>query len=521
MIKIVFWNLFILTFIIGSYTVYIHKKYVSGPLTGNAVRGYQNYKKHPEYHPNLDKVSWLTYWPSPTSFVSNKPDMTKIRVGCFGDSHTQGDETAPGNDYPSVLQKILGDRYQVINFGNGGHGFHQIYTLIDHYIDRYKLDYIIIGPRGFYTYRSMSFNNYWNQGSIPYAQYKIKDDKLVVHEVRGKTTIDKAKRYYGFFPSMELLFDDHVPPSFLKLSYMRYRKEMENPFFKENIKETRRIQRRQIIEIANRGAKLIHYTDFSKDCRAFKDIKHKNYSLTCIEPFIHKFPYLAEMTHPSAFGYYYHAKDIAQLILKSDKKISKIKFHDYQNQIIQQKFKVDDQNLEIHKLSTFLESRVIACLKSNRGYTGIIGEIKSYDNQTQKDQDSVLIGVYMKGEPLASALFLKIPKRDPILENLKNENFYKLKSIPNLYFYELEESSLELSRNVIHSDRDLLKSPLIKTFFTHTKDYTNHYHPKYPTLKMVVDEKLSAYEILRNEKRSELKVEMKLSALCPYSIEKK
>jgi hypothetical protein len=38
---------------------------------------------------------------------------------------------------------------------------------------------------------------------------------------------------------------------------------------------------------------------------------------------------------------------------------------------------------------------------------------------------------------------------------------------------------------------------------------------------MVVDEKLSAYEILRNEKRSELKVEMKLSALCPYSIEKK
>jgi len=48
------------------------------------------------------------------------PDSAPIRVACVGDSITQGAGTKPGKSYPSQLQAILGDKWQVKNFGVGG-----------------------------------------------------------------------------------------------------------------------------------------------------------------------------------------------------------------------------------------------------------------------------------------------------------------------------------------------------------------------------------------------------------------
>lgn len=45
----------------------------------------------------------------------------KIRVSCLGDSITFGlMATSPGKSYPSVLQLMLGETYEVINFGLSG-----------------------------------------------------------------------------------------------------------------------------------------------------------------------------------------------------------------------------------------------------------------------------------------------------------------------------------------------------------------------------------------------------------------
>ena len=44
----------------------------------------------------------------------------KTRVACVGDSITQGVGAAKGGSYPAQLQRLLGDQWQVLNFGVSG-----------------------------------------------------------------------------------------------------------------------------------------------------------------------------------------------------------------------------------------------------------------------------------------------------------------------------------------------------------------------------------------------------------------
>ena len=44
-------------------------------------------------------------------------EVTPILVACVGDSITYGDKAEAGESYPAVLQKLLGARYEVMNFG--------------------------------------------------------------------------------------------------------------------------------------------------------------------------------------------------------------------------------------------------------------------------------------------------------------------------------------------------------------------------------------------------------------------
>jgi acyl-CoA thioesterase I len=46
--------------------------------------------------------------------------QSKIKVACIGNSITEGAGIVEDQRYPSVLQKLLGDKYEVTNFGVGG-----------------------------------------------------------------------------------------------------------------------------------------------------------------------------------------------------------------------------------------------------------------------------------------------------------------------------------------------------------------------------------------------------------------
>ena len=55
-------------------------------------------------------------------YANTKPATEQIKVACVGDSITYGHGVAnwKENNYPAVLQKLLGDGYHVANFGSTG-----------------------------------------------------------------------------------------------------------------------------------------------------------------------------------------------------------------------------------------------------------------------------------------------------------------------------------------------------------------------------------------------------------------
>ena len=91
---------------------YIH--FIQKPLRNLALQSLSRAQKNPFYNSHTRLIGTLPKGENPSSYLRQKPNPRKIRIGCFGDSHTWGTETASGNDYPSQLQRLLGDRYQVI-----------------------------------------------------------------------------------------------------------------------------------------------------------------------------------------------------------------------------------------------------------------------------------------------------------------------------------------------------------------------------------------------------------------------
>ncbi|HEV7402570.1 MAG TPA: GDSL-type esterase/lipase family protein [Chthoniobacteraceae bacterium] len=56
----------------------------------------------------------------PVFSVTTAADEAKKRVACVGDSITQGVGAGKGESYPAQLQKLLGDSWEVQNFGVSG-----------------------------------------------------------------------------------------------------------------------------------------------------------------------------------------------------------------------------------------------------------------------------------------------------------------------------------------------------------------------------------------------------------------
>ena len=59
-------------------------------------------------------------WAAPSTPIDPVHYTAPVRVSCVGDSITQGAGADPGMSYPSQLQALLGDKWQVKNFGVGG-----------------------------------------------------------------------------------------------------------------------------------------------------------------------------------------------------------------------------------------------------------------------------------------------------------------------------------------------------------------------------------------------------------------
>lgn len=293
-----------------------HYLIVERKLKNKALKRVEKLKRNNFFNEATSRLGNLPIKKNPTNFSLVIPDENKIRIGFFGDSHTEGVENIIGNDFPSLLQEIIGEKYQIINFGKGGYNSNQVYIAAKYFSKVFNLDILFLGPRGFYRERTSTFNNYWVSGNIPYSRFILNNNEIVEIVVKGKNLEEKVENYYSFLPSINLLKNDHAPPSLFKLVEMVFQKEFINPFLRKEL-GLGEIQIRLLEELSLIfKKKIIHYTDEEDDCLKFRKVTNKNYSLYCVNNFLGSFPYRAEISHPSAFGHYEHAKKIKNIILK-------------------------------------------------------------------------------------------------------------------------------------------------------------------------------------------------------------
>jgi hypothetical protein len=80
-----------------------------------------------------------------TKEVPYKKNKDKFRILFIGDSFTFGEDVSDRDTYPEILQRKLGDKYEVINLGVHGYGLGQSYLYLKNEGVKYKPDIVILG----------------------------------------------------------------------------------------------------------------------------------------------------------------------------------------------------------------------------------------------------------------------------------------------------------------------------------------------------------------------------------------
>ncbi|MBN2055094.1 SGNH/GDSL hydrolase family protein [bacterium] len=167
------------------------------------------------------------------TFSPEKPEGV-IRIACFGDSFTYGDEVGSRFDYPTLLQRQFNahgyDHVQVLNFGVNGYGLHQSYIMWDRVARAFAPEYLIFGPSGYDTHRSTGFYTYGNPTYI-HARYILDGDGLALIEPLGTTHRERMAALYRFVPHLRYLRYDRYAPFFLQALLPENRRMTRNPFY--------------------------------------------------------------------------------------------------------------------------------------------------------------------------------------------------------------------------------------------------------------------------------------------------
>lgn len=251
--------------------------------------------------------------------LSAKPPRT-IRIGAFGDSFTWGDEVAAGLDFPSQLQKLLGSagRFEVFNFGNSWHGFHQAFKIWEDYGRLFDLDFILLGPEGFGYLRGATFNHgFPTAPDYLHGRYILEGNDVRFIDVVGEPDFrDRFAQYYRFIPHLSYLRFDRTPPVFIR-ALLPGDRSLENPFYYSRLRlqdEQLEIDRRLLNKLSMSSSRVI--------------LAHINPEVVAVGrrvpgllseqiPELATFPYRASHLHFSGMGNWLIAKLFRDLVLGS------------------------------------------------------------------------------------------------------------------------------------------------------------------------------------------------------------
>ena len=232
---------FFVFFIAGIYVFYKYKK----PKNINVNS--RVYELYPE-DIILKTGAQLSFPEERVQHFLNFPEKKEkgtIRIGTFGDSHTFGAEVEKTATYPYYLQKLFDRNYpdqsiEILNFGVEGVGFPHQFFLWEKYAESYQLDYILLGPVGFYSNRNTRFIPPFSFDwfSFPQNRFILTDQRGIkdIH-IKGKTLQERYKNYYRFIPSGIALQYDKIAFKVFEILIPFLRDKTPNPFYYTKLSE--------------------------------------------------------------------------------------------------------------------------------------------------------------------------------------------------------------------------------------------------------------------------------------------
>jgi len=261
---------------------------------------------------------------TPNHFSENKPAGV-VRIGCFGDSFTHGNEVDEHSDYPSWLQSLLARNgfrnVEVINFGVGGIGFHRAFDIWKFAVNHYSLDYAVIGPSCFQTERDATFSRNIDANlnyALQFLHPRYIRTDLGTEEIppAGNGREDWLPTYMRFIPPLRYLRYDLRAPAFLAapVYVLAPGRSLANPFYyRRDVRaEMEEIYSLQLDEIASHTPQVILFNMNDRIVRLAAALKRENVAcFTVVEP--NTFPFKAIGNHMSPSG----NRHLAQLLSAS------------------------------------------------------------------------------------------------------------------------------------------------------------------------------------------------------------
>jgi hypothetical protein len=255
---------------------------------------------------------------------SKMPQTT--RIGIFGCSFVAGSEVEKGHDFPSLVQdqfnKAGYKNVEVINFGLGGRGVHQMFMLCEFIGKRYSLDYVVFVLFPFHRERDCTFGG--QHGGLYYSRYIINEkNELALLPVVGTTRSEVCETYYRMIPPWRYIRYDYSMPLFLKAALPSILQNRTNPFYyclskeREILKTYEMIFKKLSEQVDN--LIIIANDNISYSLRDCIDSPNVYFMKSQAKRFLHSFLYFAPHGHNSYLGNQVRAKELFALLTGHDK----------------------------------------------------------------------------------------------------------------------------------------------------------------------------------------------------------
>ena len=189
--------------------------------------------------------------------------------------------------YPYQLQQLLNKEFpnktiEVLNFGISGMGFQEQFLLWEKYAQQYSLDYILLGPRGFYSDRDVTFRIIWDFRYFNYPKERFtllyRGNGLKRVHIKGDSLKERYKNYYKLIPTWVALRYDRRPFKIWERFFPFLRYNIQNPFYYTEMsdkEESARINTLLLEKMRNsHNKKMFFFTDHIPTFNMYQQIKN-------------------------------------------------------------------------------------------------------------------------------------------------------------------------------------------------------------------------------------------------------